>query len=235
MLGLGLGLGKQRPPGGGSYALYYEGADSNDNSAGVNCGVTGLGWATADLAAKVKAKIRRGRTGVVEVIAGKSGDTNPTLNYLLWIAGPGSGADVNKLCLAVMNSVGGIVQAVGTTQLQAGVNYDVEGEWTGTNLNVKVNGVQQGTQPAITLLQAPDGTTPFCIGREIPFNAATGENPYPFQGYIVDVEVWRAGTLRGRWPSRSLSSGGLVLDNSGNNRNGTRVGTPPPVLHTSPF
>lgn len=235
-LGTALGLPFSSPFGGfggggngGPKALQFEGVDRDGDSCGLDCGVTGFGWASTDLSGKVKAKIRRFRTGEVEVICGKWGDSNPSANYLLYV----DAAD--KLVFAVMNSTPATITAVGTTSLLANVNYDVEGEWTGTSLNVKLNGVQEGTQPALTLLQAPDGTTPFAIGREIPWNGANGQNPYEFKGIIADVENWSAGVLRGRWLCNQIDGGTTTPDNSGNNRHGTLVGLNKPILVPRPF
>lgn len=181
--------------------LSFDGLDRDGNSSGLFAGVTGFGVSTADGSMKVKATIRRSRTGVFEWIGGKWGNSsavNSTDNYLLGID------NTNKLVFYLINSVGTAIVAVGTTSLTTGVNYDIEGEWTGTALNVKVGGVQEGTTPAITALQAPDSVTPFTIGIET-WNSADASSPYPFQGTIANVEMYRGGVLQGAWTLASLA------------------------------
>lgn len=199
-------MGAGLPPsivGGALPGLSFDGLDANEGTQGLNAGVSGFGVSTADGSMKVKATIRRSRTGALEAIIAKSRDDLATTNWGLYIDATG------KLSFGVVNSAGAVVTAVGTTSLAAGTNYDVEGEWTGTALNVKVNGVQEGTTPTLTALQAPDTTTPLTIGR-YSFNNAIGTNPYPFQGVIANVQMYRGGVLQGSWAMLTLTPTLLV-------------------------
>lgn len=202
-------------------ALTYDGVDRDNNSASLNCGTAGFGLSTADGYAQVNATIRRSRTGVVEIIGGKFEDVHSqNWNYLLYV-------DVsNHLEFVVLNSAQGLVSAVGTTSLNANVNYNVEGDWTGTAVQVKVNGTQEGTTPSVTALQSPDSITPFFVGRTGATNSGDAE-PYPFQGVIANMGVTIGGTQRALLP--------IATDVSGNGRNCAFAGTNPPSIGASPF
>lgn len=185
------------PFSGGGNALYFDGVDRDSNSCGIIDG-TAVGVSTASGSMKLKAKIRRSRTGLIEVIAGKWASSNVTHNYVLYIDAAG------KLTFLMKDSTPASITAVGTTTLTSGVNYEVEGEWTGTALNVKVNGVQEGTTPALTTLQAPDGVTPFYAGRDAETVAAPA--PFPFQGYMKDLELTIGGVVALSWPMTALTT-----------------------------
>ena len=189
---------------GGLTGAQFDGLDVNDGSQGLNAGVTGFGVSTADGSMKIKATIRRSRTGVTEIIAGKWAEAPSAENWLLYIEATG------ELRFVVVDSVPSGPTSTGTTLLAAGVNYDVEGIWDGTKILVKVNGAQEGTQPALTALQTPDAITPLSIAREVPWFSAFNNNPYPFQGIISNVEMYRGGVLQGQWALTSRSAPLLV-------------------------
>lgn len=174
--------------------FIFDGVDLNDSSAGLSAGVTGFGVSTSDGSFKLVGTIRRGRTGATEIIFGKTSD-GPIAerNYQLFIRNT-----TGFLEFRVTRNDGTEITAVGTTSLLANTNYLVEAEWTGSVLQIKVNGVAEGTTPAITALQAPDATTPFMIGRKR-FNAGDAASPYPFQGTISNVQMYRGGVLQGSW------------------------------------
>lgn len=176
--------------------LSFDGIDRDNQSSSMSAGVTGFGVTTADGSMQVKATIRRSRTGTIETIIGKWDDTVAASdNYVLWID------SANKLNFSVTNSVPAYIAAVGTTSLASGTTYAVEGNWTGSVLNVKVNGVQEGTTPALTALQAPDSTTPLLLGA---FTYG-GAGPFPFQGTIASASMTRGGVVQGSWAMTTAS------------------------------
>ncbi len=165
-------------------------------ASGIECGVAGLDIQQGDGYGFVRARIRRARSGagVTEVICGKWGTGTPTRNWVIYVA-------ADKLTFSITNGAGTLVTAVGTTSLSVGTDYLVEAEWTGAVIRVYVNSVQEGTTPSLTTIQAPDTITPFWIGRDA--ETSSGGNPFPFGGYIDEVEVYvgtgAAATIEGLW------------------------------------
>lgn len=184
------------PFSGGGNVLRFEGVDRDDNTSGLSREPTDLGAATADGTMEVECEIWPTRSGTAEVYIAKWNGATSTRNYILFKDAS------DKLNFGVRSSGGVDVTAVGTTSLTVGQAWTVKGRWTGTVLEVYVNGVTEGTTPAITALQAPDGVTNLTIGRSL---QTGGGAPFPFEGYMRNAKVTIGGTVRGLWAMSSVT------------------------------
>jgi len=196
LVGLNVPVLVASPFSGEGNAFDFDGVpDLGGNAAGIRIrSDPSIGVATSDNTFKITAKIRRGRqgAGVTEAICGKWDTGISNENWLLQISG-------DKLALSCVNGSATIVSAVGTTTLLQNTLYDIEGEWDGATLRVKVGGVQEGSTPAFTAFQAPNATTPLTIGR------ISGGASFPFDGIIDKVELTKDGTVVSRWEMDALS------------------------------
>lgn len=191
--------------------MALDGVDRDDDSSGVNCGVTGFGVSTSDGSMQVKATINLTSVSGTQVFAGKGDGSSE--GYLLYMAG-------GLVTFTVINNLGSAINAIGTTAIAANTTYNIEGNWTGAVLNVKVGGVQEGTTPAITALQPPNGTVPFAIGR---YSTFPGFGPFPAVGTISAVSMTRGGVLQGSWALTSTTEATVPVSTFDNSNGGVIV------------
>lgn len=212
-------------------AMFFDGEDRDDLSSRVLVHPPGITPTTVDGSLRYKIKVKRERTGVTEVLIGVDSDvslpTNTVFNVLY--------IDGNDHLVMFLATTSGNVGAFGTTALQAGVEYTLEGEWTGSQIRVLVNGVQEGTTPAAVDVLAYDDATPLAIGAVSPNAQVTpGISPYAFRGILADAELWIGGVRVGYWPLAKVTYN-ATPDESGNGLHGILIGTVKPSLVDSPF